>query len=97
MSAISIKYFTDALTMAPTFKHPEINAGAQYIYDKLFDCSITGESPRLSEINFDAFNLNDLDDFLTFNSHMESHIYETAQVAKSLNKIKPAVVAGTFV
>jgi hypothetical protein len=97
MLTISVKKFADALTGTSTFELPELNAGAQYIYDKLFNCHITGKEPLLSEIDFEAFNLDDLDDFLTFNSSMYRHIYEINQVAQSFNKLKPAVTTGTFV
>lgn len=97
MITISVNKFSDALTLAPVYKHPEMNAGAQYLYDKMFDCHITGVAPKLSKINFDAFNLDDIDDFLTFISDTDRHAGEVKKVAETFNKLKPAVVAGTFI
>jgi hypothetical protein len=97
MLTVSVKRLHDELVVAPVYEPPEINAGAQYIYDKLYDCHVTEIATKLSEINFEAFNLGDLDDFLTLNKDKGRHAYAVGQVAESFKKLKPAVIAGTFI
>jgi len=97
MLTVSVTQLLDALDTAPTYECPEMNAGAKYIHNILFDCHITERAIKLSEINFKAFDLGDIDDFLNFNSDMGRHAYQTEQVAQLINALKPTVVSGTFV
>jgi len=97
MLTISVEQLRDAITAAPVYKQPMLNTGAQYIYDKLLGYHKTGIPPKLSEINFEAFDIDDVDGFLTFNTNMGRLTYEAGQIAQSFNNIEPAVVAGIFV
>jgi hypothetical protein len=97
MLSVCVKQLRDTLTSAPVYVQPKLSAGAQYIHDKFIDYNITGIAPMLSEIDFDSFTLDDTDAVLAFNSEISRHVYAVGKAAESFNKLKPAVVANTFV
>jgi hypothetical protein len=97
MLTISVKRIVDAITIAPTFTPPELNVGAQYIQEKIADRLARGNEVRLSEINFEAFDLEDIDGFQSFHEHMGQHEHRCDQVAQAFFKLKPATVSGTFI
>ena len=97
MLTISVKQFVEALAVAPAYKPPELNAGSQYIQEKIADRLISGNKVRLSEINFESFDLEDINALQKFNDHIEQYENRCMQVAQSFRKLKPVVVSGTFV
>lgn len=97
MLSISIPKLFDALANAPTFKPQELNAGAQYIQDEIHNKLANGIAVNLKELNFSAFELEDISTFRDFYSDMERHDYKCEQVGQSLQRLKPIALPGTFV
>jgi GTP1/Obg family GTP-binding protein len=97
MLTINIKRVVDALSNAPVFTPPAINSGVKYIQEKISDRLASGKEVRLSEIDFSAFVLEDIDEIQEFHRNMMQHEYDCEKVANSFCKLKPTVVSGTFV
>jgi len=94
---VSIKHFVDALANAPVFVPPVLDGGVQYIQDKICNRLINGEPVSFSEIDFNAFSLDDFDALRDIQSEAEHREHKSTEVAHSLYRIKPATLASTFI
>jgi len=97
MVTVSIKNFVDALSNAPTFNPPVLDAGVQYLKDNLHNRLKNGIAVAFSEIDFSAFDSDDFDALDDFESWEERRNEKTAKVVTSLQNIKPVVLSGTFI
>lgn len=61
MVTVSVKQLLESIEEADVFKLPDMNAGTGYIYNSLYRRLTHGEDVRLSEIDYNAFGLDDID------------------------------------
>ena len=98
MITVSVKKLLDAIEEAEEYKLPEMNEGMQYLYDELYGKASRGMELHLSEIKFDSFELEDIDELrdLHFTS-LEANESKANTISGSLLCIQPVAVASEFV
>ena len=97
MLKVNITELLAAIRTAAPFAFPEINVGTQYIRDEIVNRLASGKIVKFSEIDFTAFDSEDIDDFRDYQHKVDRVNYKSGTVAQSLRKIKPAAVSSTFV
>jgi hypothetical protein len=60
MITVNMKQLMEAVMAADTFELPDINDGTRYLYENLYCKLSRGEDVRLSGLNFDEFDSEDL-------------------------------------
>lgn len=98
MITVSVKKLLDAIEEAEEYKLPEMNEGMQYLYDELYGKASRGMELHLSEIKFDSFELEDIDELrdLHFTS-LEANESKANTISGSLLCIQPVAAASEFV
>lgn len=95
---IDIKKLKEAVSQAASFKLPEMDSGTNYLYEDIYIRMLHGEEVRLSEINFSAFQADDIDSFIKLHkSTLEKNEIAANNIITALQKIKPGYVPVAFV
>jgi len=98
MITVSIKQLLESIEEADVFRMPDMSEGTDYIYNKLYKRILHGEDVRLSQINWDRFELCDIDSMRGLYSNvLETNEYKADSLANSLQKISPVVTTAAFV
>ena len=98
MITISVKNLLSAIDNADTFKLPDMTAGAEYIYNSLYMKLLRGGELRLSEINFNRFELDDVNTIRDMCSEIFGKNENKADsLARTLRDISPVTAASSFV
>ena len=61
MITVNVKQLVNAVREAERFRLPDMNKGTRYLYDGLYRPMAEGMERRLSEINFESFELDDIE------------------------------------
>lgn len=98
MITVSVRQLVDAIEEADAFKLPEMSAGEEYIYNDLYKRLSYGENVKLSEIDYNRFELDDIDSIrdIYFNI-LEANENKADRITYTLHEISPTVAAATFV
>jgi hypothetical protein len=98
MINVSVKQLLSAIEEADVFKFPSMSAGADYIYNNIYSRLTRNLDVRLSDIDFSAFELDDVDTMrdIYFNI-LEANENRAVSLADTLRKIPPVVTASAFV
>ena len=98
MITVSVDQLMSAIEEADVFKMPPMSEGAEYLYNRLYKRLSYGESVRLSEIDYDSFELDDVDSMREIYSDvMEANESKSDGLAHALRGIPPTVTAAAFV
>ena len=98
MITVSVTELMSAIEEAGAFKMPDMSAGTDYLYNKLYSRLSYGDTVRFSDIDYDAFELDDVDSMRKLHSDvLEANEYKTETLARSLRDLKPATVAAAYV
>ena len=98
MITVSIKQLVSAIEEADVFKFPAMSDGADYVYNSLYRRILHGEDLRLSHINWDRFELDDVDTMRELYSDvLYANEYKAESMAHTLRGLSPVVSAATFV
>jgi len=98
MITVSVKPLISAIEEADTFCLPGMNAGILYIYDSIYKRLTHGEDVRLSEIDYHAFELDDIDAMRDIYSDvLENNESKADSLACTLRGLMPVVTASAFV
>lgn len=98
MIAVSTKNLVDAIREADGFKLPDMNEGTGYLYNDIYRRLTRGEDVRLSEIDFDAFEADDLDSLNDLHSNVfERNYYAANSISSALRTIVPVCKAVGYV
>ena len=98
MITVSVKQLLSAIEEAEVFKFPSMSAGADYIYNGLYGRLTRGEDVRLSEIDYNAFELDDIDTMRDLYSNvLEVNERRGDTLTSALRGIPPIVTAAAFV
>ena len=98
MITVSVKNLVEAIREADAFALPDINEGTNYLYDKIYRRMTRGHSVRLSEIDFGAFEAEDIDSFSDLYSNVfERNHYAASDIASTLRSVAPASKAVAYV
>lgn len=98
MISVSTNALLSAIEEAEEFKLPEMNEGMQYLYDELYGKVLRGMELHLSEIEFDRFELDDVDMMRDlYSDTLEVNERKAETINNSLMNIPPAAVVSDFV
>jgi len=61
MITVNVKQLASALSEADVFTLPEMNDGTEYLYNSVYARLSRGEEVSLLGLDFDAFDLDDID------------------------------------
>ena len=98
MINVSIKQLLSAIEEADVFKFPAMSAGADYVYNNIYSRLTRNIDVRLSDIDFGAFELDDIDTMrdIYFNV-LEANENKADSVTRTLYGLPPVVTAAAFV
>ena len=97
MITVSVKNLVEAIREADAFALPDMSAGVSYLY-AVFSRMSKGHDVLLSELDFGAFELEDIDSFSDLYSDVfERNHYAAKGIASTLRKIDPACKAVAYV
>jgi len=98
MITVNIKKFVKALRKADAFKLPDMSKGAGYLFDSLYSRLSGGEDVRLSDIDFNAFEPEDLEAVNSlYTDVLERNYYAANGIASALREAVPACKAAAYV
>ena len=98
MFTVSTKQLVDAIAEAAAFRLPEMSDGTAYLYEKLYVRLSNGEDLRLSEVDWDRFDLDDVDILRDLYSDvLEANMFRAASIAEILRSITPVATGAKFV
>ena len=98
MITVSVKQLISAIEEADVFKLPAMSTGAEYIYNSLYRRLTQGENVRLSEIDYNSFELGDIDSVREiYFGVLESNESKADTLARTLRSIPPVVTSAAFV
>lgn len=94
---VSIKQLVSATKAAEAFCLPRMSEGTQYLYDELYQRLLDGSELRLSMIDFNRFELDDMDSMRDLHTAFESDASKAQSLTRSLQDILAAAAASAFV
>lgn len=98
MISVSTTALLSAIEEAEEFSLPEMNDGTKYLYDELYGKVSRGMDLHLSEIEFDRFELDDLDTMRDlYSDTLEANERKADALSHDFAKIPPAACAAKFV
>ena len=98
MVTINIKKLFEAIGEADIFGLPDMTAGAQYLYNNIYQRLLRDEEIKLSEIDFKAFTSDDLTSLENLHTDVFEKNERTADnITSALRKITPVYNAVSFV
>lgn len=98
MISVSTKTLLSAIEEAEDFSLPDMNEGTQYLYDELYGKVSRGMELHLSEIEFDRFELDDVDMMRDlYSDTLEANERKAETITRNLVNIPPAAVVSEFV
>jgi hypothetical protein len=88
----------EAIREADAFALPDMTAGESYLYDTVYSRMSKGHDVRLSELDFDAFEPEDIDSFSgLYSDVLERNHCAAGGIASTLLAITPASKAVAYV
>ena len=98
MVTVSIKQLVEAIEEADVFRLPDMSAGTDYIYNNLYSRILRDGELRLSKINWDRFELDDIDTMRELYSNtLKDNERKADSIANTLRGITPRATAAAFV
>ena len=98
MVTVSVKQLISAIEEADVFKLPDMSSGAEYIYNSIYRRLTQGENVRLSEIDYNSFELGDIDSVREIYSDvLEANENKVDTLARTLRGIPPLTAATAYV
>lgn len=98
MITVSVKNLVEAIREADAFALPEMNEGTSYLYDMVYRRMSNGQDVMLSELDFDAFEPEDIDSLTDLHSDVfEKNHYAAGGIVSTLRSLAPASKAVAYV
>ena len=98
MITVSVSQLVDAIMDADVYSSPTMNGGTDYLYNSLYKRLSRGEEVRLSELDYNSFELDDIDSMRELYSDvLESNENKAGSLAHTLWGLKPVTTAAAFV
>jgi len=98
MITVSVKNLVGAIRETDAFALPDMSSGTSYLYDMVYRQMSRGQDVRLSSLDFDAFEPEDIDSFSDIYSDViERNHYAANGIASALRSVAPASKAVTYV
>jgi hypothetical protein len=98
MITVSVKQLTSAIVEADVFKLPDMNAGTAYLYNALYNRILRNTDVKLSELDFNAFESEDIDSFNSLYADVfEKDYYAANGIMATLRNVSPVYKAVGYV
>ena len=98
MITVNTKKFVEAVRKADSFKLPDMSKGADYLFNNLYSRLSKGEDVKLSSLDFDTFEQEDLHAINSLYSDVfERNCYAANGIASALREALPACKAAAYV
>ena len=97
MITVSTKHLVSAIEEAEAFSLPDMNEGASYLYNELYRRLSEGADLLLSDIDFDRFELDDIDSIRELHSGFENNEGKAHTLIRALWGIPPVTKASAFI
>ena len=98
MITVNVGQLVAAIEEADVFKLPGMSTGAEYIYNSLYRRLTQGENVKLSEIDYNSFELGDIDSMREiYFGVLEANEDKANTLAQILRGIPPVVTSAAFV
>jgi hypothetical protein len=98
MITVDTKDLVKAVREADTFKLPDMSKGTGYLFDNLYSRLSKGEDVKLSNLDFNAFESEDLEAINCMYSEVfEMNCYAAKSIASALREAVPACRATAYV
>ncbi len=98
MITVSTKRLMEAIEEADAFSLPTMNTGTQYLYDNLYSTLAGGCEVRLSGLDFNAFDLDDVGEIeRVYNEYLEATEERVEGITRSLWAMPPVSAVSAFV
>jgi len=98
MITVNTKDLVGAIREAEAFKLPEMSKGTSYLFDNLYRRFSRGEDVKLSSIDFNAFEEEDLEAINSLYSDVfETNYYAARNIASAFLETVPACKAVAYV
>lgn len=97
MITVSTKQLVEAIEEAEAYRLPDMNEGTSYLYNELYQRLEKGSELRLSEIDFDRFELGDIDSIRELHASLGVSEGKARTLQWALWSIPPATGAVAFI
>ena len=97
MITVSTKQLVSAIEEAEAYHLPDMNEGVCYLYNELYRRLSEGSDLLLSEIDFDRFELEDIDSIRELHADLEENEGKAYSLIRALLNISPVASAAAFV
>ena len=98
MITVDTRILTESIMEAEAFNLPDMSGGACYLYDNFYTRLSREQDVRLSDIDFGAFELHDIDTLRQLYADvLEANEYRAGGIADTLRRLPPVAVATAFV
>lgn len=98
MIEVSVKQLMSAIAEADFFKMPEMNEGTSYLYNAIYSNLSQNKDVKLSEIDFDAFEADDINCLNDLHSDvLEKNHCAAIGIISTLQQITPICKAVGYV
>ncbi len=98
MITVSTAQLLSAIAEANAFKLPDMNEGTEYLYNTLYTRLSQNIEVKLSDIDFDAFESDDIDSLNGIHTDVfERNHYAAGGIISTLRKLTPACKAVSYV
>jgi hypothetical protein len=98
MITVDTRSLVEAIREAEAFKLPEMSEGTRYLFDNLYNSLSKGEEVRLSAIDFNTFEPEDLESLNGLHSEVfEKNYYTAGGIASALRESFPVCKTVAYV
>jgi hypothetical protein len=98
MITVSIKNLVSAIAEADVFKLPDMNEGTAYLYDGIYNKLSRNMEIRLSDIDYDAFEPEDIDSInRLYTDVFEKNACSAGNIMSTLRQVTPVHKAVAYV
>jgi len=90
MISLNIKQLAEAIRETNELRLPDMTAGTEYLYNRLYRKLSLGEDVRLSELDFNAFTDDDINSLSDLHMNIfEKNEHKANGIASELHRINP--------
>jgi hypothetical protein len=98
MITVSISQLVDDVREADIYSFPDMSEGTEYLYNNLYRRLSYGDNVRLSEINFNAFEPEDIDSLGNLHTDIfEINSKKADGIMSALKQISPVSTVASYV
>jgi hypothetical protein len=98
MIQVDIAGLMASMQKAPSFTMPEMNEGTSYLHNQLYTRLANDESVSLSDLDFSAFELDDIQTLTRLHSDViEKNSYQANSIVGTLRNVAPICKPAAYI